>query len=127
VRAGVLLPMPAAVLLSVRGCPRDWFEREAYDLYGSTFPVPEPAPLLCHDASSGTRPQGLRTPPALVLPRRIAHARVGEEYGEKAGHFETQTISIGPRTRNARDHPLVARLDGERIVRAETMIGHLPS
>ncbi len=45
---------------------------------------------------------------------------------EKAGHFETQTISIGP------SHPtthgiihLIARLDGETIVKAETMIGYL--
>ena len=49
-----------------------------------------------------------------------------KETDVRAGHFETQTISIGP------SHPathgiihLVARLDGERIVRAETMIGYL--
>jgi NADH dehydrogenase I D subunit len=45
---------------------------------------------------------------------------------ERAGHFETQTLSIGP------SHPathgivhIVARLDGERITRAETQIGYM--
>ena len=45
---------------------------------------------------------------------------------ERAGHFETSTISIGP------SHPathgiihLIARLDGEKIARAETQIGYM--
>ncbi len=45
---------------------------------------------------------------------------------ERAGHFETQTLSIGP------SHPathgivhMIARLDGEKITRAETQIGYL--
>jgi NADH-quinone oxidoreductase subunit C/D len=48
------------------------------------------------------------------------------ETDTKAEHFETQTLSIGP------SHPathgivhLIARLDGERITRAETQIGYL--
>jgi NADH-quinone oxidoreductase subunit C/D len=45
---------------------------------------------------------------------------------EEVGHFETQTLSVGP------SHPathgiihLVARLDAEKIIRAETQIGYL--
>jgi NADH-quinone oxidoreductase subunit C/D len=45
---------------------------------------------------------------------------------EEVGHFETQTLSVGP------SHPathgiihLVARLDAEKITRAETQIGYL--
>jgi NADH-quinone oxidoreductase subunit C/D len=45
---------------------------------------------------------------------------------ERAGHFESSTISIGP------SHPathgiihLIARLDGEKIARAETQIGYM--
>ena len=51
---------------------------------------------------------------------------MGEGDRRARGHFETQTLSIGP------SHPathgiihLLARLDGERIVRAETIIGYL--
>ena len=107
----------------------DWFEREAYDLYGFDFAGhPNLHRILCHDAFVG---HALRKDYApgqrwfyaeedLRFPEWAKHTE------EKAGHFETQTISIGP------SHPtthgiihLIARLDGETIVKAETIIGYL--
>ncbi len=107
----------------------NWFEREAYDLFGFRFPGhPNLRRILCHDAFVG---HALRKDYApgqrwffaeedLRMPEWAADTEV------KAGHFETQTISIGP------SHPathgvihLVARLDGERIARAETQIGYM--
>jgi len=107
----------------------NWFEREAFDLYG--FDVtghPNLHRLLCHDAFVGHPLRKDYAPGQrwffaeedLRMPEWSKHT------DERAGHFETQTISIGP------SHPathgiihLVARLDGEKIVRAETMIGYL--
>ncbi|HEY1252354.1 MAG TPA: NADH-quinone oxidoreductase subunit D [Thermoanaerobaculia bacterium] len=107
----------------------NWFEREAWDLYGIAFPGhPNLHRILCHDAFVG---HALRKDYApgqrwffaeedLRMPEWSKHT------GERVDHFETQTISIGP------SHPathgiihLVARLDGDTIIRAETMIGYL--
>jgi NADH-quinone oxidoreductase subunit C/D len=106
----------------------NWFEREAYDLFGFDFPGhPNLRRLLCHDAFVGhalrkdyapgqrwfCSEEDMRMPPWALEP-------------EEAGHFETQTLSVGP------SHPathgiihLVARLDAEKIIRAETQIGYL--
>ena len=94
-------------------------------LHGAPEPAADPLPRRLRRPCAA---QGLRARPALVL-RRGGHdaAGVGDrDTDERAGHFETQTISIGP------SHPathgiihLVARLDGEKIVRAETKIGYL--
>jgi NADH-quinone oxidoreductase subunit C/D len=107
----------------------NWFEREAFDLFGFDFPGhPNLRRLLCHDAFVGSP---LRKDYAagqrwffaeedLRMPDWASHTE------ERAGHFETQTLSIGP------SHPathgivhLIARLDGEKITRAETQIGYL--
>ena len=107
----------------------DWFEREAFDLYGFDFTGhPNLRRILCHDAFVG---HALRKDYApgqrwffaeedMKAPEWATHT------DERAGHFETQTISIGP------SHPathgiihLIARLDGEKIIRAETNIGYL--
>jgi NADH-quinone oxidoreductase subunit C/D len=107
----------------------DWYEREAYDLFGFDFTGhPNLHRLLCHDAFVGHALRkdyapGQRwfyTESDLRVPEWARHTE------ERAGHFETQTLSIGP------SHPathgiihLLARLDGERIIRAETIIGYL--
>lgn len=107
----------------------NWFEREAFDLFGFDFPGhPNLRRILCHDAFVGhplrkDYAPGQRwffTEEDLRMPAWAVHTE------ERAGHFETQTISIGP------SHPathgvihLVARLDGERIARAETQIGYM--
>ena len=107
----------------------NWFEREAFDLFGFDFPGhPNLRRLLCHDAFVGSPLRKDYSPGQrwffaeedLRMPDWAANS------GERAGHFETQTISIGP------SHPathgiihLVARLDGEKIARAETQIGYM--
>ncbi len=106
----------------------DWFEREAYDLFGFDIPGhPNLYRLLCHDAFVG---HALRKDYApgqrWFFAEEDMRTPEWTRIEEKAGHFETQTISIGP------SHPathgivhLIARLDGEKIVRAETNIGYL--
>ena len=106
----------------------DWFEREAYDLFGFDIPGhPNLYRLLCHDAFVG---HALRKDYApgqrWFFAEEDMRTPEWTRVEEKAGHFETQTISIGP------SHPathgivhLIARLDGETIVRAETNIGYL--
>ncbi len=132
VRVRVVLPdAPARPSLPSVGSiwpAADWFEREAFDLYGFDFPGhPNLHRILCHDAFVG---HALRKDYAPG--QRWFYAEEDLRYPEwaktpeKAGHFETQTISIGP------SHPathgivhLIARLDGETIVKAETIIGYL--
>jgi NADH-quinone oxidoreductase subunit C/D len=107
----------------------DWFEREAFDLYGFDFPGhPNLHRLLCHDAFVGHPLRKDYAPGQrwFFAEEDLRMPEWSKETEVRAGHFETQTISIGP------SHPathgiihLVARLDGERIVRAETMIGYL--
>jgi NADH-quinone oxidoreductase subunit C/D len=107
----------------------EWFEREAFDLYGFDFPGhPNLHRLLCHDAFVG---HALRKDYApgqrwFFAEEDMRTPEWAKETNERAGNFETQTISIGP------SHPathgiihLIARLDGEKIVRAECNIGYL--
>jgi NADH-quinone oxidoreductase subunit C/D len=107
----------------------DWYEREAYDLLGFDFPGhPNLHRLLCHDAFVG-HPLRKDYAPGQRWFYQESDLRVPDwarHTEERAGHFETQTLSIGP------SHPathgivhLLARLDGERIIRAETIIGYL--
>jgi NADH-quinone oxidoreductase subunit C/D len=107
----------------------NWFEREAYDLFGFEVPGhPNLHRLLCHDAFVGHPLRKDYAPGQrwFFAEEDLRMPEWSKETDVRAGHFETQTISIGP------SHPathgivhLVARLDGERIVRAETMIGYL--
>ncbi|HKD19787.1 MAG TPA: NADH dehydrogenase (quinone) subunit D [Thermoanaerobaculia bacterium] len=107
----------------------NWFEREAFDLYGFDFPGhPNLKRILCHDAFVGHPLRKDYAPGQrwFFAEEDMRMPEWSKETDVHAGHFETQTISIGP------SHPathgiihLVARLDGERIVRAETMIGYL--
>ena len=107
----------------------NWFEREAFDLFGFDFPGhPNLRRLLCHDAFVG---HALRKDYApgqrwFFAEEDLRMPEWASDTDERAGHFETSTISIGP------SHPathgiihLVARLDGEKIARAETQIGYM--
>ncbi|HEX7254020.1 MAG TPA: NADH dehydrogenase (quinone) subunit D [Thermoanaerobaculia bacterium] len=107
----------------------NWFEREAFDLFGFDFPGHSNLHrLLCHDAFVG---HALRKDYAagqrwFYTEEDLRMPEWARQTGERAGHFETQTLSIGPA------HPathgiihLLARIDGEKIVRAETIIGYL--
>jgi NADH-quinone oxidoreductase subunit C/D len=132
VRVKVLLPDGSAPSLpSARDVwpAADWFEREAFDLYGFDFPGhPNLRRILCHDAFVG---HALRKDYApgqrwFATEEDMKMPAWSEETETRAGHFETQTLSIGP------SHPathgiihLIARIDGERITRAETQIGYL--
>ncbi|HEY7114673.1 MAG TPA: NADH dehydrogenase (quinone) subunit D [Thermoanaerobaculia bacterium] len=131
-RVRVALPDPARPELpSVESVwpAANWYEREAYDLYGFDFTGhPNLYRLLCHDAFVG---HALRKDYApgqrwFYEEQDLRIPEWAKETGERAGHFETQTLSIGP------SHPathgiihLLARLDGEKIIRAETIIGYL--
>jgi NADH-quinone oxidoreductase subunit C/D len=107
----------------------NWFEREAFDLFGFEVPGhPNLHRLLCHDAFVGHPLRKDYAPGQrwFFAEEDLRMPEWSKQTDVRAGHFETQTISIGP------SHPathgiihLVARLDGERIVRAETMIGYL--
>ncbi len=132
--ARVRIPLPEAEQPSLPSVESvwpaaNWYEREAYDLFGFDFPGhPNLHRLLCHDAFVGHALRkdyapGQRwfyTEGDLRVPEWARHT------DERAGNFETQTLSIGP------SHPathgivhLLARLDGEKIIRAETIIGYL--
>ena len=107
----------------------NWFEREAFDLYGFQFTGhPNLRRILCHDAFVG-HPLRKDYPPGqrwYFGEGDLRWPSWASETDVRAGHFETQTISIGP------SHPathgivhLIARMDGERIDRAETQIGYM--
>ena len=99
----------------------NWFEREAFDLFGFEFTGhPNLRRLLCHDAFVGHALRKDYAAGAALVLREKSDLRWPDwatDTDERAGHFETQTISIGP------SHPathgivhLLARLDGERII-----------
>ena len=132
VRVRVLLPdaqNPSLPTVCDTYPAANWFEREAYDLFGFEVPGhPNLHRLLCHDAFVGHPLRKDYAPGQrwFFAEEDLRMPEWSKETDVRAGHFETQTISIGP------SHPathgivhLVARLDGERIVRAETMIGYL--
>ncbi len=107
----------------------NWFEREAFDLFGFDFPGhPNLRRLLCHDAFVGSPLRKDYAPGQrwFFAEEDLRMPDWATNTEERAGHFETQTLSIGP------SHPathgivhLIARLDGEKITRAETQIGYL--
>ncbi len=132
IRIKVLLPDPEKPVLPsvIEVWPAaNWFEREAFDLFGFEFTGhPNLRRLLCHDAFVG---HALRKDYApgqrwFFTEGDLRWPDWAKNTEERAGHFETQTLSIGP------SHPathgivhLIARMDGERIVRAETQIGYM--
>ena len=107
----------------------DWFEREAYDLFGVRFEGhPNLKRILCHEGFQG---HALRKDydPAQRWIHTEAETMIPEwarGEGEDDDHFETQILNLGP------SHPAthgtlrtILRLDGEVITRAEAEIGYL--
>ena len=107
----------------------DWFEREAYDMFGFRFEGhPNLRRILTHDGFQGhplrkdydaTR-RWILTEDKIYRPKLKAPAPTADDM------FERMTINIGP------SHPamhgtfrVVAELDGETIVASEVEIGYL--
>lgn len=107
----------------------DWFEREAYDMFGIRFEGhPNLKRILTHEAFQG-HPLRKDYDPGqrwmLTEDQSMTPAWAKEEI-EDPDHFETQVLNLGP------SHPAthgtlrtVARLDGEFITKAECEIGYL--
>lgn len=107
----------------------DWFEREAWDMFGIRFDGhPNLKRLLTHEAFQG-HPLRKDYDPGQRWLLTEAETMVPDwarEVEEDLDHFETQILNIGP------SHPAthgtlrtIARLDGEVIDRAECEIGYL--
>jgi len=126
VRTGEDQPVPSSYSL-FKGF--DWFEREAFDLFGVRFEGhPNLRRILTHEAFQG---HALRKDydPALrwILTEKDV-ARLEPEVTQKPedSEFEQVTLNLGP------SHPathgtlrIVVTLDGETIVGAATEIGYL--
>jgi len=107
----------------------DWFEREAYDMFGIRFEGhPNLKRILTHDAFQG-HPLRKDYDPGQRWFLTDAETMVPEwatATSEDDDQFETQVLNLGP------SHPAthgtlrtVVRLDGEVITRAECEIGYL--
>jgi NADH-quinone oxidoreductase subunit C/D len=120
-----------AVVPSVYGVWKaaDWFEREAFDMFGIRFEGhPNLRRILCHPSFVGHPLRKDYDPGQRWL------LREGEQHEpewartpqEDEDHFETQVLNLGP------SHPAthgtlrtVIRLDGEVITQADVEIGYL--
>ncbi len=107
----------------------DWFEREAWDLFGIRFEGhPNLKRILTHEAFVGhplrkdydPGQRCILTEDEIMVPDWV------KEDDEAGSQFETQVINLGP------SHPAthgtlrtIARLDGEVITKAECEIGYL--
>jgi NADH-quinone oxidoreductase subunit C/D len=109
----------------------DWFEREAWDLFGFRFEGhPNLRRILCHDGFQGhalrkdydPARRWILTEENIYMPTLVA-----PDTGSGGDSmFERMTMNIGP------SHPamhgtfrLVAMVDGERVVASEVEIGYL--
>ncbi len=120
-----------AVVPSVYGVWRsaDWFEREAFDLFGIRFDGhPNLKRILCHPSFVGHALRKDYDPGQRWLLREGEQDEPSwaRETQEDEDHFETQVLNLGP------SHPAthgtlrtVVRLDGELITKAEVEIGYL--
>ena len=107
----------------------DWFEREAYDMFGIRFEGhPNLKRILCHPAFQGHPLRKDYDPGQRWLLREGEQDEPSwaRESTEDEDHFETQVLNLGP------SHPAthgtlrtVVRLDGETITKAEVEIGYL--
>ncbi|NOZ79096.1 MAG: NADH-quinone oxidoreductase subunit D [Acidobacteria bacterium] len=107
----------------------DWFEREAYDMFGIRFDGhPDLKRILTHEAFHGhalrkdyvPSQRWLLTEENLMTPKWATEKRANDD------HMDTQVLNLGP------SHPAthgtlrtIARLDGEYITEAECEIGYL--
>jgi len=104
----------------------DWFEREVFDMYGVSFSGhPDLRRLLTGEYFKG-HPLRKDYEPGKRFP--VTEADIYRPPAGKAdeGDFETMLVNVGP------THPamhgtfrVMARLDGEKIVWADTEIGYL--
>lgn len=107
----------------------DWFEREAYDMFGIRFSGhPNLRRILTHESFQGHALRKDYDPGQRWLLKEEEQyvpqwAKIPQEDED---HFETQVLNLGPA------HPAthgtlrtVVRLDGEIITEAETEIGYL--
>jgi NADH-quinone oxidoreductase subunit C/D len=107
----------------------DWFEREAWDMFGIRFEGhPNLRRLLTHEAFVGHALRKDFDPGQrfLLTEDESMVPSWADETDPEGSPYETQIINLGP------SHPAthgtlrtVARLDGERITRAECEIGYL--
>lgn len=107
----------------------DWFEREAFDMFGIRFDGhPNLKRILCHPAFVGHALRKDYDPGQRWLLREGEQDEPvwAREVQEDEDHFETQVLNMGP------SHPAthgtlrtVVRLDGEIITQAEAEIGYL--
>jgi NADH-quinone oxidoreductase subunit C/D len=107
----------------------DWFEREAYDMFGFRFEGhPNLRRILTHDAFQGhpLRKDYDATRRWILTEDKIYRPKLQSPEPSSDDMFERMTINIGP------SHPamhgtfrVVAELDGETIVASEVEIGYL--
>jgi len=131
IRLKVAVPESDPVVPSVYGVWKaaDWFEREAFDMFGIRFEGhPNLKRILCHQAFQGHALRKDYDPGQrwLLQEEEQDIPAWAREVQEDEDHFETQVINLGP------SHPsthgtlrIVARLDGEVITRSEVEIGYL--
>lgn len=107
----------------------DWFEREAYDMFGFHFEGhPNLRRILTHEAFQGhpLRKDYDATRRWILPEDKVYRPKLRVPEGVSDDMFERMTINIGP------SHPamhgtfrVVAELDGETIVASEVEIGYL--
>jgi len=107
----------------------DWFEREAYDMFGLRFEGhPNLRRILTHEAFQGhpLRKDYDPTRRWILTEDKIYRPKLDVPEGLSDDMFERMTINIGP------SHPamhgtfrVVAELDGETIIASEVEIGYL--
>ncbi len=107
----------------------DWFEREAYDMFGITFEGhPNLRRILTHEAFHGHALRKDYDPGQrwlLTEDKSMVPAWATEDPADE-DHLESQVLNLGP------SHPathgtlrIVVRLQGETITKAECEIGYL--
>lgn len=107
----------------------EWFEREAYDLYGIHFEGhPDLRRILTHEAFQGHALRKDYDPAQrwLLTEKDVATLKPKVENPSEDSSFEYVTLNLGP------SHPathgtlrIAVTLDGETIVGADTEIGYL--
>ncbi len=107
----------------------DWFEREAWDMFGIRFDGhPNLRRILCHEAFRGHALRKDYDPAQrwILTEEETMVPDWARQMDDDLEHFETQILNLGP------SHPAthgtlrtVLRLDGEVITRAEAEIGYL--
>jgi NADH-quinone oxidoreductase subunit C/D len=107
----------------------DWFEREAFDMYGVRFDGhPNMRRILCHEAFQGHALRKDYDPAQrwILTEKDVATLTPKIELPREESDFEQVTLNIGP------SHPathgtlrIVVTLDGETIIGADQEIGYL--